>query len=263
MNTMNENKYNIEGGINFYNELYKSLDVEENQHKTNEDLNMCLITNQPLTENHIKLLCGHQFNYLPLYLDIKNHKQKFNNLEGDVNRLNSNEIRCPYCRNKQPELLPYYECLNLAKIHGVNYINPELIKLPKVKIPKSSNIVFGACQFLTLNPNFDLSGNNPEETNLNNCGNCKYFICFQSGTPITGKNNYEDTNYYCFMHKKQVIKQHKKNMKKTEQAASINNISLQTEYCATILKTGVNKGTQCKCKIFKDNLCKRHYNLKI
>jgi hypothetical protein len=30
-------KYNIEGGIDFYSELYKSLDVEENEHKTEED----------------------------------------------------------------------------------------------------------------------------------------------------------------------------------------------------------------------------------
>ena len=73
MNTIN-NKYNIEGGIDFYSELYKSLDIEENEHKTIEDLNMCLITNSPLESNHIQLTCGHKFNYIPLYFDIKNHK---------------------------------------------------------------------------------------------------------------------------------------------------------------------------------------------
>jgi C1A family cysteine protease len=40
-------KYNIEGGINFFEELYKSLDIEENPQKTIEDTNMCLISNEP------------------------------------------------------------------------------------------------------------------------------------------------------------------------------------------------------------------------
>ena len=41
-------KYKIEGGINFFNELYKSLDIEENEFKTEDDNNLCLITNHPL-----------------------------------------------------------------------------------------------------------------------------------------------------------------------------------------------------------------------
>ena len=70
-------KYNIEGGIDFYSELYKSLDIEENENKTEEDSNLCLISNQPLNEYHFKMICGHKFNYIPLYLDIKNHKEKY------------------------------------------------------------------------------------------------------------------------------------------------------------------------------------------
>jgi hypothetical protein len=31
--------------------------------------------------------------------------------------------------------------------------------------------------------------------------------------------------------------------------------------CNQILKTGQNKGQQCGCKVFNDNLCTRHYNL--
>jgi hypothetical protein len=34
------------------------------------------------------------------------------------------------------------------------------------------------------------------------------------------------------------------------------------EGCVEILRTGQKKGQQCNCKIEKDNLCKRHYNLK-
>ena len=56
-------KYIIEGGLDFYEELYKSLDIEETNEKTEEDNNLCLITNQPLTEKSVELNCGHKFNY--------------------------------------------------------------------------------------------------------------------------------------------------------------------------------------------------------
>jgi lipase chaperone LimK len=32
--------------------------------------------------------------------------------------------------------------------------------------------------------------------------------------------------------------------------------------CKAILKTGINKGKECCSKIFQDELCKRHYNVK-
>ena len=54
-------KYNIEGGIDFFAELYKSLDVKENEEKSDEDKNRCLISNQPLIDKHVILKCGHKF----------------------------------------------------------------------------------------------------------------------------------------------------------------------------------------------------------
>ena len=94
-------KYIVEGAIDFFSELYKSLDEEED---TND--NVCLITNAPLTANFVQLQCGHKFNYLPLYKDIYNHKKNFNYLESSSGKLGKNEIRCPYCRKKQNEVLP-------------------------------------------------------------------------------------------------------------------------------------------------------------
>jgi len=32
-------------------------------------------------------------------------------------------------------------------------------------------------------------------------------------------------------------------------------------FCPQILKTGLRKGESCGCKVFQNNLCKRHYNL--
>jgi len=206
--------YKIEGGIDFYAELYKSLDIEESEQKTEEDNNLCLITNQPLYDKYIQMECGHKFNYTPLYLDIKNHKQKFNGMEGSSSRLNADEIRCPYCRKKQKGLLPYYEELNLSKVHGVNFIDE------KIKTCSSShNSNYKTCEFLTLNPSFDPSGNNPGETNSNNSGNCKFLKCFHMGTKINHHygseqgENYGDEKHYCWNHKKQVIKKYKQEIK--------------------------------------------------
>ena len=317
-------KYKIEGNIDFYAELYKSLDIEENEEKTEEDNNLCLISNQPLTDTHIQLICGHKFNYMPLYLDIKNHKQLFNSLEGTSTRLNIDEIRCPYCRKKQIGLLPYYPDIGL-KTHGVNYINQS------IKYSSLTHEPIHYCEFLTPNPDyiepttnaivdasgntldasgntvdmfssiFDSSGNYIQETNITNSGNCKYFKCFHTGTKISTYNlngeNYGDEKCYCWKHKKLMVKKYvsdKKNkakeelkksklkakeeaklkakeekaLEKANKKNSSQNVVLGAAEilvenseiigCQSILKTGINKGQLCGCKIVSENMCKRH-----
>jgi hypothetical protein len=200
-------KYKIEGGIDFFSELYKSLDDEDTD--KNDYDNLCLITNLPLGDNCFKMECGHSFNYVPLYLDIKNHKQKFNGMEGNASRLNKNEIRCPYCRKKQLGVLPYYEELGLPKIDGVNYIDANY------KVNNNLSQCYKHCQFLTPNPNFDPNGENVSETSEHNNSNCKYYLCFHMGSKINFFNgfeageNYGDDKYYCWTHKKQMIKKYK------------------------------------------------------
>ena len=95
----------IEGNIDFYAELYKSLDDDDT--KINDDINnnnICLISKQPLIERFLELSCGHKFNYIPLYNDTINHKLKFNNMEAH-GRLKKNKNRCPYCRKIQNKIL--------------------------------------------------------------------------------------------------------------------------------------------------------------
>ena len=203
-------KYKIEGSIDFFSELYKSLDDED----ISDENNLCLITSQPLTANFFMMDCGHKFNYIPLYLDIKNHKLKFNSMEDSSTRLNHNEIRCPYCRKKQTNLLPYYEELGLYKIHGINYINPNYT--PPISV--SSN--YKKCEFLTLNPNFDASGNNIVEIGDHTGINLKFYKCCHLGSQInycnngiTEGNNFADEKYYCWNHKKEVVKKYKKDIK--------------------------------------------------
>ena len=304
-------KYNIEGGINFYEELYKSLDIDEDNNKTEDDKNLCLITNKPLCDKFVEMVCGHKFNYIPLYLDIKNHKQKYNGMEGSSSRLNMNEIRCPYCRKRQEGVLPYYEELVLEKITGVNWFD---IKYQS----QSYSSTHKKCEYLTPNPIFDPSSNNVVETSEYNSGNCKFLKCCHLGSKIGYSwnneievENYGDTKFYCWSHKKFVIKQYKKAIadkvkleaknakilakeeekqkakeekqkakeekQKAKEAKNPKFVSKNVvlgpsniidisgnniEGCCEILKNGINKGKACGCKLFKDNMCKRHDSIK-
>ena len=81
-----------------------------------EEVTTCLISNLPLECNHITLSCGHKFNYKSIFSEVKNQK-RYSHLE--TQKLKSNQIKCPYCRNIQNGLLPHYG--NFAKITGINW----------------------------------------------------------------------------------------------------------------------------------------------
>ena len=205
-------KYNIEGDIDFFNELYKSLDNNESIEKNENDNQLCLISNETLIEHFFQMSCGHKFNYIPLFKDILNHKKKFNCLESNTTRLDRNEIRCPYCRHKHNGLLPYYENLGVEKVDGVNYLDPNY------KVPYScKTIIYKDCDFLIKNPKFN-PDINEDEINKHNKGNCKYLKCTHLGSQIEKPSyplndnikDFNDDKYYCWYHKKQVIKNYKK-----------------------------------------------------
>lgn len=94
-----------------FNELLQdeSMDVSSNE--------KCLISNEDLESNYIKLDCGHKYNYLDLYNEIVYQKTK---KILDNNRLKINEMKCPYCRNITNKLLPFYKYYNVNYIRGVN-----------------------------------------------------------------------------------------------------------------------------------------------
>ena len=206
-------KYDIEGGIDFFSELYKSLDETTDEDAPNESV--CLITEQPLAEFHVTMKCGHKFNYKPLYLDIKNHKQKCNNLESSSGRLGYNEMRCPYCRNKQVGTLPYHEELGLPKVHGINYIDPNYKPLNASSMYKH---FLSPCEFLTPNVHFDPSASEIIESSHDIDANCKFYKCGHLGSQInsyagiSAMENFGDEKHYCWSHKKQVIKKYKRDL---------------------------------------------------
>ena len=78
--------------------------------------NVCLISNEELEENCIKLTCSHKFNYNAIFQEIKNQK-RYSNLE--VQKIRQHQIKCPYCRSVQDGLLPSRE--GYDNVVGVNW----------------------------------------------------------------------------------------------------------------------------------------------
>ena len=277
-------KYNIEGNIDFFSELYKSLDEEDNKHKVESDNNLCLITNETLVDKFVELNCGHKFNYIPLYNDVYNHKKKFNNMEGSLSSLKMNEIRCPYCRKKQLGVLPYYENLISTKTNGVNFFDDTQIQNTCCSPKLIYN--FGKCEFIIPTPNTPTACLINYVTKLE-CDGKLY--CWTHNRIMIKKFEKEKKEK-----EKEVQKQLKKEAKQKEKAEkealkkttkktknlilSITNVeeenvvvsssSLQpkietiNEGCIQIIKTGTNKGNPCGLTVLDECLCKRHYNLK-
>lgn len=271
-------KYFVEGNINFFAELQKSMD---NSSAGTPD-NVCLITNDALTEHHVTLPCNHTFNYVPLYHEVKVQKCVKNTAE--TSKLLINEIKCPYCRKIHKTVLSYCEklCDKCPPLYGVN----------------TDDIKF----------------------KINHCCNYVKYV-YTDGTQIhcelTGDNLHyheEDKQYYCYNHLYMVCKKKQKEVKHQEQIAKMKKIKEEQQLlknelknelkeakaaaklalkgkpglatlsgaiidaidetnevvlvstdevagCSQILKTGLFKGDPCNKTIYKKNMCKRHFNL--
>jgi len=271
-------KYIIEGNIDFYDELYKSFD--HNDDNLDNSVELCLISNTPLTKYFVKLECGHSFNYIPLYNDIVNHKKKYNNMEQKI--LDHLQIRCPYCRKIQYKLLAYYEELGLKKVHGVNFID-ETKNFVTENVCKTYKWHLGVCCFEVI----DSSQNiilcpNTIVSKFDDDGK-KY--CYHHTNIIIKKNiikkkielkekaNQEKLKQKIEMkQKKELLKENLKKQKLEEKLSQSVKTSIYEDnvivsndtnliFCPQILKTGLRKGESCGCKVFQNNLCKRHYNL--
>jgi hypothetical protein len=190
-------KYNIEGNVDFFSELYKSLDDEDNIHKTESDNNCCLITNHVLNDKFVELICGHKFNYIPLYNDIYNHKKKFNNMEDINSSLKMNEIRCPYCRKKQLGVLPYYADIIKEKTNGVNFYDDTQEQIISAK--KIFN--YGKCEFIFPPLIINSHTTNP----------------FCTSTYVTKSEC--DNKTYCWNHNRMMTKKFEKEKKEKEKEA--------------------------------------------
>ena len=99
----------------------------------NEDEDaMCLITNEKLNLFHVSLQCGHKFNYEPLYQEVLRQKGRTGIINNYHEKIDVNQIKCPYCRTLTNRLLP---CIGqhpvIKRLAGVN--SPAHMCMPGVK----------------------------------------------------------------------------------------------------------------------------------
>ena len=106
-------KYNIEGNINFFEELNSKNNNEDNFLLNDK----CYITYEPLDENSITLSCNHSFNYKPLFYTLYNELYRPTST--------SKIIHCPYCRKPQSNkyCLTYIPELIDVFVYGVNTLD--------------------------------------------------------------------------------------------------------------------------------------------
>ena len=276
-------KYIIEGNIDFYEELYKETKkeelieikegIEQSNDKTKEPV-LCLISNMPLTENFVQMKCGHKFNYIPLYNDILNHKKKFNIMEHKS--LKNIEIRCPYCRKVQQELLPYHKYLGVKEVHGVNYFDPNVVLKNQCACCAHINMTFitGKCEYVLTEEGEEC----PNTSVLLLEQNKKYYCLYHKYKMSNDLAKKLHLDKIAFK-KKQIeeekqkkleekMKAKEEKMKAKEDANSIKliktktkinneNVVLSVMCCTQLLK----KGGNCKQKQHTGTFCLRHFNL--
>jgi hypothetical protein len=181
-------------------------------------------------------------------------------------------IKCPYCRNIQFTLLPYYDNNNCNKKYGINTTDPDYRVVKNYYLPGMGN----TCILKLYGYTFK-KGTCCKITNINN----KDIPCYNIySTEITTPDGTIKT--FCASHVKEVVKTYKLEIKenkillklknKTEKEAQkalkvvkdvkdVKDVKEETILCvgcSAILKTGPRKGDNCGNKIFDNNLCKRH-----
>jgi hypothetical protein len=83
---------------------------------------LCLISKEPIEEK-ITLGCKHSFEYLYLYEEIKQQKNRHRSY-----------FKCPYCRTKFNGTIPYYEVDDVEKINYINNTNKTLLPILKCSV---------------------------------------------------------------------------------------------------------------------------------
>ena len=138
----------LQNSIDFFSELSKIINSTANTVTSSEmsnsviapsssssssysiDDNICLISKEKLHPNHITLTCNHKFNYIHIYKEVLYQKTKSNTLY-EVTKLNSYQIKCPYCRTITNKLLPFipYPSVKLSK--NIHSTEPDCITTAK------------------------------------------------------------------------------------------------------------------------------------
>ena len=210
----NHKDKNEDDTFDFQKELLELLSTED----TVND-NICLISNIPLEDDCVKLVCGHKFNYTSIFNEIKYQKQS-NHLE--TQKLYTHELKCPYCRTIQKGLLPSRD--NFENIHGVNW-------------PKKYQYMANKCEYVYL------SGKRKGTSCGKKCfskyctAHEKIMLKRENKALIKEKNKLEKQQEHLL----KMLTNAKQNIKITEKKTGI-------PTCHWIYKRGKKKGMRCSCK---------------
>ena len=140
--------------MNFSTKLFNEMLAKDSLENDFDQDNLCLITGEPLSDNHITLPCQHKFNYIPLYNEIKKQKicflpNKKSHSYLETQKLRHNQMKCPYCRSIVDGILP--PSPDVSMIIYVNfpekYIHKTFLNKPcqyKFKSGKKKNQLCGA-----------------------------------------------------------------------------------------------------------------------
>jgi hypothetical protein len=253
-------KYVIEGGINFYDELYKSLEEDDVDSNAQNVPNRCLITDALLEPDHVKLLCGHVFNYKPLYTEIQHQKRNYNEKQ------KKSFIKCPYCRKLQEFILP--PKVGFKLIYGINTLNENYIKnktsYQYTPQPMLTGYFNGICDYKAVSSVDPIMYVMCDSIIVTKIENNK---CYCANHRILGMQQY--WNEIKAAKKKLALEEReaKKKQKELEKAEAKKKqlmdkeIAKQTALvtCCQILKTGSRKGEMCGCKVKNmSTYCQRH-----
>jgi len=292
-------KHKIEGYLNFYDELYKSLDDDDD-----DETNICQITGLPLIEKSVTLECNHCFNYDALYKEICRQKYDFKTYDThtlsnkDQQKLRNSGfnyfIKCPYCRNIQFTILPYYEELGLELKYGINSLDTTLPSAPTTNTNTRFGVTFkkGLCGH-----KYAISGHLCggwltaliPNTNLSYCkyhyrSELKNHKLLEKKKILDEKNKkkeelknkkeellnerkklFEEQNIervakgLPLLKRLPVLKKKVENVIEEQNQPILQYVPEENNGCHAILKSGPNKGKHCGCKKLEANgLCKRH-----
>jgi len=213
----------------------ESFDTEDDP----VDEKICLISNIKLEETPVKLCCGHTFNYDSIFNEIKQQKNIYpnSNIYLETQKLNVNQIKCPYCRTVQNGLIPYRK---------------DYPRLQRVNWPPKYHYLPNSCIYKFLS------------------GKRKNTLCNKKCSESYCPNHFSIIEKRTAKIEAKKAKLKAKEEKKKAKKATNNVVkfvnpftvpSVANSNCQYIFKRGSKKNTKCTCKkIFKNNLCKTHHN---
>jgi hypothetical protein len=261
------NKNTSDSSIDYNNTASKEQNVivhsnPQNNILTIDDNNLCLITKESLHPNHIILSCGHKFNYLPLYKEVVNQKNK-SNTGYEITKLDIHQIKCPYCRRITNKLLPYIPYTSVKLIKYVNCPEEHCMNATKCshtfrRRNKSDS---------NSDENIDSNNDSGHESTTATTTVIKEHRCDKNAIYYEAEKVLFCQSHYKLYKKKADLAEAKKANANAKKNKSTSDTPYTSDSCVNkcnaLLKSGKNSGKKCHNPISTTGslYCKRHASI--